>query len=273
MMRVLRIGTVLVFLITLLLFGLFYIKEQTSKDYTYPKITIESEVLDVSIHDTEEYLLQGVTAYDKKDGDLTSKVIVESISKFKKDQTSIVTYAVMDSNKHVVKNSRTIRYTDYTAPTFYLRKPLIFQVEENVAIRSAVGAVDCMEGDISDKVTILATDYVGNTAGVFSVSLQATNNAGDIIYLDLPIFVEEINRQALTIELSKYLIYLDKGISPDFEKYVTAVYSGAIKLESFDMRVSTNFDCNTPGTYTVHFYIEDNYGRTGHSVLTAIVRG
>ena len=69
-MRALRIGTILIFTITLVLFGFFYVKEQSIKDYTIPTITIDSEVLDVSIHDPEEYLMTGVTAYDEKDGDL-----------------------------------------------------------------------------------------------------------------------------------------------------------------------------------------------------------
>lgn len=273
MMRALRIGTILVFLATVVLFGLFYMKEQRSKDYTFPTIQIESEVLNVSIHDTEESLLQGVTAYDGKDGDITSRVIVESISKFTKDRTSIVTYAVMDSDKHVVKNSRTICYTDYTLPEFYLKRPLVFEIDEKVDIHEIVGAVDCLEGDISDKITIIATDYVGNTAGVFSLSLQATNTLGDIIYLDVPIYVEQKSSRAPTIELSEYLIYVKVGETPNFENYLTAVYSDSVKIENVNVLISTNFDCNTPGTYSVHFDVEDQSGHTGHSILTAIVGG
>ena len=273
MMRVLRIGTILIFLITFVLFGLFYMNEQSRKDYTLPTINIGYDNLDVSIHDAKEDLMQGVTAYDKKDGDLTSKVIIESISKFTKDKTCIVTYAVMDSNKHVVKNSRTIRYTDYTTPEFYLKRPLIFQVDEKVDIHDVVGAVDCIEGDISDKISILATDYLGNTAGIFSLSLQATNKLGDIIYLDLPIYVEERNSYAPVIELSEYLVYLKVGEKPAFENYVTSVKSNSQKMENYNMLISSNVDHKTPGTYAVHYHVEDASGRTGHSVLTVVVRG
>lgn len=272
-MRALRIGTILVFMITLLLFGIFYIKEQSSKDYTLPVIEIESETLEISIHDAEESLLQGVTAYDKKDGDLTSRVIIESKSKFTKDQTCIVTYAVMDSDKHVVKNTRTVRYADYTAPTFYLKRPLIFRIDDKVEIREIVGAVDCIEGDISDKITILATDYTGNTAGVFSLSLQATNNLGDIIYLDIPIYVEQTNAHAPVIELSEYLIYLDIGERLALEECITSVSSNSVRLESYNTLISSNVDYDTPGTYTVHYHVEDASGYTGHTVLTVIVGG
>ena len=246
MMRALRAGTAFLFVITAILFSLFYLREQNSKDYTFPSIEIDSKTLDVSIQDGETYLLKGVTAYDGKDGDITSKVIIESISKFSKDRTCVVTYAVMDSDKHVVKNSRTIRYTDYTAPQFYLEKPLIFRLDERVDIRQMVGAVDCIEGDISDKVTIVATDYTDNTAGVFTLSLQATNKLGDIIFLDLPIYVEEINVRALTVELEEYLIYVKKGETPDFEDFITSVSSNFIEITNYELLLSTNFDCNIP---------------------------
>lgn len=273
MMRALRAGTALLFVITAILFCLFYMKEQGSKDYTFPSIEVDSEILNISIQDAQTRLLEGVTAYDKKDGDITSRVIIESISKFSKDRTCVVTYAVMDSDKHVVKNSRTIRYTDYTAPQFYLEKPLIFRLDERVDIRQMVGAVDCIEGDISDKVTIVATDYTDNTAGIFTLSLQATNKLGDIIFLDIPIYVEEINVRALTVELEEYLIYVKKGETPDFKDYITSVSSNFVEIANYELLLSTNFDCNIPGTYSVHFHVEDSAGRTGHSILTVVVGG
>ena len=273
MLRALRVGTVLVFVITLILFCAFYVKEQSSKDNTIPSIEIPSGILDVSIQNPQTQLLAGVTAWDKKDGDLTAKIIIESISKFSKDRTCIVTYAVMDSDKHVAKNSRTIRYTDYIEPEFCLEKPLIFRLDESVDVRKMVGAVDCIEGDISEKVTIVATDYTDNTAGVFTLSLQATNKLGDVIFLDLPIYVEEINGRALSVELREYLIYVDQGEAVDFEQFITSVSSNFVEIENYDLMISTNFDCNTPGTYSVHFNVEDSSNRSGHSVLMVVVRG
>ena len=273
MMKALRVGTVLVFVITLMLFFMFYTQEQISKDNTIPSIELPSGILDVSIRDPQTHLLTGVTAQDGKDGDITSKIIIESISKFSKDRTCVVTYAVTDSDKHVAKNSRTIRYTDYTVPEFYLEKPLIFRLDESVDVRKMVGAVDCIEGDISEKVTIVATDYTDNTAGVFTLSLQATNKLGDVIFLDLPIYVEQINARALTVELREYLVYVNPGENIDFDEYITSVSSNFVEVENYDMLVTTNFDCHAPGTYSVHFNVEDNSGRTGHSVLTVVVRG
>ena len=58
MIRVLRVGIVLIFIITTILFGLFYFKERNSKDDTVPSIEVSTEILDISIHDAEEKLLR-----------------------------------------------------------------------------------------------------------------------------------------------------------------------------------------------------------------------
>ena len=210
-MKILRIITVMLSLVITCIFILFYIHEQLNTDNTYPVISIEGSMLEVSIHDGNEKLLMGVTAMDEKDGDLTHKVIVESISQFTEDGICTVTYAVADSNKHVTKNTRKICYTDYESPRFTLKAPMVFTVGNSPYIRQSVGASDVIDGDISDKVIIAATDYQSNTTGVFNITLQATNSKGDIIYLTLPIYVEETNLRAPVIELTDYLIYAKKG--------------------------------------------------------------
>lgn len=270
-MKILRIMTVIAFALSVCVFLLFYIDEKKNTDTTYPVIQVDSEVLEISISASKEDLLEGVSAYDGKDGDLTSKVLIESISKFIDYGVCTVTYAVTDSDKHVAKNTRTIRYTDYTSPEFIMNRSMVFKVDEDVDIRSIVGAVDCIDGDISDKVSIIATDYTNNTVGVFSVSLQASNSMGDIIYLDLPIYVEEINPKAPTIELSQYAVYVPKGTNPDFEDYISSVTLDGRPMKNYGILLSSNYNSKKEGVYDIHFHVESESGDKGHAILTAIV--
>lgn len=271
MLKILRIATLLLFAATVCVFAIFFVNEKKNTDTTYPEIEIAEDVLEVSIDATDEDLLKGVTAIDGKDGDITSKVVIESISKFIDPGVCKVTYAVADSDKHVVKNSRTIRYKDYAPPKFTMNRALVFNVNEEVDISGAIGAVDSIDGDISDKVIITATDYTTDTVGVFSVSVQATNSKGDIIYIDLPLHIEDTSVLAPVIELSDYLIYVEKGEKPDFDKYVTGVTTLAGQPIEYDMMVSTNFDSNTPGVYSVHYYATNPLGYQSHNVLTVVV--
>ncbi|MCD7946043.1 MAG: DUF5011 domain-containing protein [Clostridiales bacterium] len=80
-----------------------------------PVISVPDETLTVSIEDGEDTLLQGVTAQDGRDGDVTSSVLVESISNFYGDEKRLVTFAAFDSDGNVTKATRAIQYSDYTA--------------------------------------------------------------------------------------------------------------------------------------------------------------
>lgn len=244
MIKLLQKITVALFVVTLVAFIVFSVIEKVTTDTTLPEITVDSEVLEISVKDKKSDLLKGVTATDGKDGDITDKVCVEYVSKFIEPGVCTVTYAVTDSDKHVAKKTRTLRYTDYTTPEFYMKRALVYGVGEALDLRSAVGARDCIDGDISDKVTILATDYVENTAGVFTASLSVTNSMGDSIYLDVTVHVEGNETMAPEIQLKKTLIYIKKGETPVFEDYLGDVTINGVLMKPSDIQllISTNFD-------------------------------
>ena len=89
-----------------------------------PVIAFASDVLEVPTTATEEDLLQGVTATDAEDGDVTDSILIEGVTRFVSDNTVKVTYAAFDSQSHVTKATRSVRYTDYTSPRFTLSGPL-----------------------------------------------------------------------------------------------------------------------------------------------------
>ncbi|MBQ3604029.1 MAG: hypothetical protein IJA02_09325 [Clostridia bacterium] len=273
MVKLLRKLTLVLFVLVLLAFIAFSIAERFTTDTTMPYITVDSEVIEISVKDKKEILLSGVTAYDGKDGDISDRVLIESISKFIEPGVCSVTYAVADSDKHVAKQTRTVRYTDYTPPEFYMKRALVYGVDEALDIRAAVGARDSIDGDISDRVSIVTTDYVKNTIGVFTVSLQVSNSMGDTIYLDVTVHVEGNETMAPQIQLKKSLIYVKKGEEPNFEEYLGDVTVNGVlmKKDEIQLLISTNFDSEETGTYNVHYYISTNEGYEGHSILTVVV--
>ncbi len=271
MMKWLQKITLGLFCVTLLAFIIFSVTEKLTTDNSIPVISVATESIEISIKDKESILLEGVTAFDEKDGDITDKVLVESVSKFISPGVCTVTYAVADSDNHVSKATRTLKYKDYTPPEFYMKRALVYSVEEKVDIRSAIGARDCIDGDISDKVTITATDFVENTTGVFTVSVQVANSKGDMIYLDVTVHVEGNETMAPEISLEKTLIYTKKGEKPVFEDYIKEVTVNGVLMDNYNLLISTNFDSEKEGTYNVHYYISTDEGYEGHSILTVVV--
>lgn len=94
-------------------FFTYLLREAAAKDDAAPVIVCSSSEIHVSVDASEEELLFGVTAMDAEDGDITSSVVIESISSFVEPGKSIITYAAFDSHNHVATASRTLYYTDY----------------------------------------------------------------------------------------------------------------------------------------------------------------
>lgn len=269
-MKQLQAATVVLFTVVFCVFAWFYLDEKKHKDTTLPSIQVESGTLKVSIHDGTEKLLRGVTAYDEKDGDITDKILIESVSQFAEDGTCTVTYAVADADDHVAKNTRKIYYTDYTSPRFVLNQALVVPVGTILRVNTLIGAQDCIDGDISDKILLTATNYQASSAGIFYLSLQVSNSKGDLAQLELPIYVEETDARAPVIRLSEYLIYVPKGTMPDFASYIESVTSDYSTLEE-EILISSDYDPEVPGIYQIHYRAWDVQGREEHTVLTVVV--
>ena len=273
MVKLIRRITLALFILMLVAFVVFSVIDKLSTDTTIPVILVETDTIEVSVKDKREKLLEGVKASDQKDGDISDRIRIESISDFIEPGVCTVTYAVADSDKHVTKQTRTVKYTDYTKPEFYMKRALVYGVDEALDIRAAVGARDCIDGDISDRVAIITTDYIRNTAGVFTVSLQVSNSMGDTIYLDVTVHVEGNETMAPEIQLKNSLIYIKKGETPNFEDYLGDVTVNGVLMnpEDVQLMISTNFDPDQEGTYNVHYYISTEAGYEGHSILTVVV--
>lgn len=79
-----------------------------NQDRTAPVVTLPEKELVYTEEITEAELLDGVTAYDAVDGDVTASVLVEKISATA-DGRVIVTYAAVDSSNNVEEKSRIIK--------------------------------------------------------------------------------------------------------------------------------------------------------------------
>lgn len=270
-MKPFRIIVIVIFALAAAATIFLAVGELIRTDRTIPEIKVEEEMIEVSLKATDEELMQGVTASDKKDGDLTDKIIIESISRFIKKGVSKVTYAVCDSNNNVAKATRMIKFTDYKSPKFRVTGNLCFSLYEHIDIRELIEATDSLEGNISSQIVVTTSDYKASDTGAFSLDVSVTNSKGDTSIIKLPLIVEDRPTSVPQIELSEYLIYTKKGKTVDFGSYiVNALDAGETNLKG-SVIVESNVDFNKPGTYNVHYYVTDKAGNRGHSIMTVIV--
>ena len=271
-MRIMRISVVVLFILTLIAFVGTFVFQKKNEDNTIPEIIMENDFIEVSCDATNEDFLKGVKATDEKDGDLTSEVIVESVSRFIEPGVCEVKYAVCDSNNHVAHATRKVRYVDYEPPKFKLNSSLCFSLYENINVASYIKAIDSIEGDISGNVVITSPDYNSSSTGIFSLELSVSNKKGDTSSLRLPLIMEDRSLSAPVIELKDYLIYVDKNQKIDFEDYIVKATDRNDRDLTDKIEIDDNINFKKSGTYTVHYFVADSNGAKGHSVLNVVVK-
>ena len=273
-------------LVMLICFGLFMayrLYQRAVTDTKAPVITAQDEagVPEISVKD-ENALLQGVTAQDARDGDVTGSIIVERISSTGENGQILVTYAAFDSSGNVGKLQRPMRYTDYIGPRFSLTQPLVFSYGGQYDVLNYVRAEDSMDGDIRHRIrTTQVSENALSEEGTHEILFQVTNSLGDTEALVLPVQVQYAGKYEGQLYLKQYLVYLKTAEPFDAQAYLqNVVYRGentnlagrvpgALKLE-----VNHTVDTRTPGVYTVDYTVSDAGGAwSAFSRLIVVVEG
>lgn len=289
-MRRIQILSIIIFIIALVVFGGGKVYEFINDDYSGPQITMNEESITVSSAAQDEELLAGVRAEDKKDGDVSDSLIVETKSNFIEKGRRMITIAAFDSDNHVTKVSREVVYSDYVSPRFSLSKPLRFPVGTN-NILEGMSAQDVLDGDITGNIKV-STEYTlqASEAGDYPMVFTVSNSAGDVVSLPVTVEIYDTSEESQRpqIELSSYLVYTGSGTSIDPWDYVLQITmdgreyikeedgvlrnsnSGSSISES-SVTVSQEIDYNTPGVYEITYEIADNSGVTGSVRLIVVV--
>lgn len=243
------------------------IKTVGFRDTDGPEITMDQSSITVDVDCTDEELLQGITAADKKDGDVTDSLVVESLSNFIEKGRRLVTVAAFDQDHNVTKAAREVVYNNYTSPRFSLTGPLRFAVNSDESLTSVFQVQDCLDGDLSGEVVITSDYYYDySVAGAYTVNFQVSNSAGDVV--ELPLTVETYDASADSsapkVELSEYLIYVETGSAINPSDYILGVTDSGMSWEMgdnsnpyslSDIEITNPVDTSTPGVYEISYTI------------------
>lgn len=252
-MKKFRITWLVIVALAVAVFVGYRIAQIRRTDSSGPVFSCDEEELEVSIEDGEDVLLEGVTASDRKDGDVTSSILVEGLSSFFDGGKRIVTYAAFDSDNHISKMQREVTYTDYVSPRFQLSGSLRFRAGETVNIDQIISATDCLDGDISNKVKILMNETINNrVTGLYQITYEVTNSAGDTATLPVEVEIYEASGYEVELNLSQYLVYYD-GQPIDYTDYLQSIRAGNIEypFEGVDLEDTLAEDEETAGADTL----------------------
>ena len=287
MLRRTRVFVILFFLFSVGIWKGYDVFIGLSTDNSQPVITLSSESLTISVADGDEAILQGVTAEDAKDGDLSDKIFIESRRRFFEKGKFNVTYAVADSDNHLVRADREIIYSDYVSPQFELSEPLEFSVssstQNDADIAAHLSAHDMIDGNISNKIRI-SGDYTmrSNTVGEYPMEFIVMNSLGDTTTLPVTINIyDPSGRNSLPkLKLSKYLINTPVGSKIDLDEVLESIeyrgytyqrqedgsfQSGEYNKDGEPIMIPAGFvtregpvNFNDPGVYEVKYTYNDS---------------
>lgn len=272
------------------LFG-YRAMEEMKMDNRAPEIILEDRIPEVSVLDPREMLLQGVTAVDKKDGDVTDLMVVERVRLLNSSGDIEVNYAAFDRSGNVAKAQRNARYTDYSTPKFTLSRSLALPYGYNFDLLGIVGATDLVDGDIQHRVRATALDGQTITdVGVHEVRFQVSNSLGDTVSYVMPVEVYDAKLYDAELTLSEYIVYLSAGEAFEPKTYLdTFVFRGSsVNLQGslpryYSLKTTGQVQTDVPGVYPVEFRVtytvknekdqalDQHY--TGYSKLIVIVEG
>ena len=270
-MRYLRLATFLIFAVACILTGWTVYRDLTL-DKTPPEIVDALGPISISVADPQEALLQGLTANDSHDGDLTDKMIVERISRFSDNGVVNVDYVVFDQAGNLCRYSRTVTYQDYSSPQLHLEAPLVYRVGEDIAIMDKLKLIDCLGGDITTKLKIQSSNINESQAGQYEFTASAVTDMGDEVSVRLPVNIMSYDANAPVIELSEYLVYTKAGEPFSPADYITGVKD----MNGFSINISEVFifcqvDLDQPGGGQYRMEVIDGNGRKGYAFLSVIV--
>lgn len=266
----------------ILVFMAYWAYRQAREDSVGPEITVTGELLELSVEDPDSVLLQGVTAYDKKDGDVTSSVLVESVYGITDENTVTVTYAAFDRSGNVTKTQRQVRYTDYESPRFTLSRSLTFGGSGHDVL-DYVGAEDMIDGDIQRRVhaTIVSDNGYMDSVGTHEVQFQVTNSLGDTAKIVLPVEVYSADKYTAELELKQYLLYISKGESFHARTFLKSfTYANETFTlqntvpEELTLKTTGQVNTQEPGVYPVCYTVSKTIGEntfSGYAVLIVVV--
>lgn len=208
------------------------------EDRNGPEISVpQEEIAYVAGTDTSA-LLNGVTAQDDRDGDVTDTVTIESIIPNADQTGASVIYVAKDSKNNVTKETRTIVYSTDAAQAAVAAAD---QAAQNQAAADPAAA----QGDAAGE----SAQTVDDGAAQNEAAIAALPAESPRFYLTQ--YSVEVERGADFNELSYVQDISDDKDSRD------ELYQG--------IQISGEVDTNTPGEYTLEYHVVDSDGNNSNA--------
>lgn len=233
--------------------------QKTVVDHTAPVITYEGN-LAYSKDLTDADLLKNVSAIDKKDGDVSDSLIVESCTVDEQAGYAIVTYVARDHKNNIVKVSRMLPYGENVAEN----------TEEDETDESLSG----MAETISGKTAANQSERASASGKDGESELEDDDKAGIYTPMEIEIGIETESESETETESEELVpgapvirlneketsVQVGDGFNPiNFIASIEDDYDNTYSLWR-DIQIEGDYDTDKAGTYHLVFYVNDSSG-------------
>lgn len=226
-----------------------------TSDRKGPEIAVPSGA-DVTYEEGSDtaLLLEGVTATDDRDGDVTDSVVIENIFPNDDRTGASVIYAAKDSHNNVTKVTRSVNYKaagDAAAP------------EENT------------EAEGSDAAPAENAEAEGSDAAPAAEEAQQNDTEGVKNETNAKMEIEALPSESPRMYLNTYETTVKAGSELDKISYIKEITDDADSQETLftEIQVDGEVDTATPGDYTLTYHVTDSNGNQSNmAVLTVHVQ-
>lgn len=224
-----------------------------NQDRTAPEIKVDqSEKIAYTEGEDYEKLLEGVTAQDDKDGDLTSEVFVEKVVPVSKKK-AVVYYGVTDKAKNVGTASREVTYQAAEGSN------AAEETTENTASEDTTQKTKKKPKKAKTKKT--AEDKKAEETTQDAAAAEQPNTDQQSATLQL-------NGTRPAMKLAEEAKTIARGTSFNALNEVTDAVDDKDDRDTLfrGLHIDGNYNVNQAGTYTLQYYVQDSDGNTSDPI-------
>nr|WP_324617781.1 immunoglobulin-like domain-containing protein [Bacillus toyonensis] len=251
------------------------VKQKVEPKDDVPVLTVPAEAT-INIGDKFNPMA-GVSATDKEDGDITSKVTVNGSVDTSKPGTYELTYTVLDSKGHKVTTKQTITVKQKVepkddVPVLTVPAEATINIGDKFNPMAGVSATDKEDGDITSKVTVDGS-VNASKPGTYELTYTVLDSKGHTVIAKQTVTVKqkvETTNEApvLTVPFTTTL-----RVGEEFDPM--AGVSASDKEDgnlTNKIKYKGNVDTSKPGKYIVEYWVVDSKGVNATATQSVIVK-
>ncbi|OSM10757.1 cell wall anchor protein [Bacillus toyonensis] len=251
------------------------VKQTVETKNEAPVLTVPAEAT-INIGDKFDPM-SGVSATDKEDGDITSKVTVDGSVDASKPGTYQLTYTVSDSNGHTVTAKQTVTVKQKVepkdeVPVLTVPAEATINIEDKFDPMAGVSATDKEDGDITSKVTVDGS-VNASKPGTYELTYTVLDSKGHTVIAKQTVTVKqkvETTNEAPVLTVP-FTTTLRVGEAFDPMAGVTASDKEDGNLTN-KIKYKGNVDTSKPGKYIVEYWVVDSKGVNATATQSVIVK-